>query len=178
MGRQETSSLTLMLGWACRSWKKKQSALLDLFGEKGIEYALYEHAPVYTSEEASRVRGVELKTGVKAMLLREKSQESNYLLADIAADRKIDFTKLESLAKVKHFRFATREEVMTTTGCEPGSVHPIGNLFGLTTYLDISVLENEFVNFNIGMLTRSVRIRSRDLLKVMVLDLLGDFSKQ
>jgi len=158
--------------------EKEATVVLDLFELKGIDYTLFEHLPVYTSEEASRVRGVELRTGVKAMLLREKSQESNYLLADIAANRKIDFTKLESLAKVKHLRFATREEVIAMTGCEPGSVHPLGNLFGLTTYLDVSVIENEFVNFNIGMLTRSVRIRSRDLLKVMMPDLLGEFSKQ
>jgi len=137
---------------------------------------LYEHPPVYTSEEASKVRNVELKTGVKAMLVRDKGGE--YLLADVAADRRIDFVKVEALAKVKHFRFATREEVLARTNCEPGSVHPFGHLFGIRTFLDNSVLENEFVNFNIGMLTKSVKIRSSDLLKVMEPDLLGDFSKQ
>ncbi len=153
-------------------------ALLNLFKEKGIDYTLYEHAPVYTSEEASRVRNVELKTGVKAMLVRDKSKESiHYLLADVAADRRLDFPKLELLAKVKHFRFATREEVFARTRCEPGSVHPLGRLFDLPTFLDNSVFENEFVNFNIGMLTKSVKIRSRDLLKVMEPELLGDFSK-
>jgi Ala-tRNA(Pro) deacylase len=153
------------------------TALINLFKEKGIEFTLYEHPPVYTSEEASRMRNVELKTGVKAMLVREKGPEEHYLLADIAADRRIDFSKLETLAKVKHFRFATREEVLSQTRCEPGSVHPIGKLFGILTYLDNSVLENEFVNFNIGMLTKSVKVRSQDLVKVMEPDLLGEFSK-
>lgn len=157
--------------------EKETTALLNLFKEKGIEYVLYEHVAVYTSEEASRVRNVELKTGVKAMLVREKGQDSNYLLANIAADRRIDFPKLEALAKVKHFRFATKEEVLAKTGCEPGSVHPMGHLFDIRTFLDKSVLENEFVNFNIGMLTKSVKIRSDDLLKVMEPDFLGDFSK-
>lgn len=151
--------------------------LLKLFKEKVIEYTLYEHAPVYTSEEASRVRNVELKTGVKAMLVREKGPEANFLLADIAADRRIDFTKLEALAKVKHFRFATREEVLAQTKCEPGSVHPIGRLFGIPTYLDNTVLDNQFVNFNIGMLTKSVKIRSQDLLKAIEPNLISDFSK-
>jgi Ala-tRNA(Pro) deacylase len=157
--------------------EKEADALINLFKENGVNYQLYEHAPVYTSEEASRVRNVELKTGVKAMLVRDKSQDS-FLLADIAADRRIDFSKLEPLATVKHFRFATRDEVLTKTNCEPGSVHPFGSLFGIPTFLDNSVLQNEFINFNIGMLTKSVRIRSRDLLKVMQPDLLGDFSKQ
>jgi prolyl-tRNA editing enzyme YbaK/EbsC (Cys-tRNA(Pro) deacylase) len=157
---------------------KEAADLINLLKDNDVEYTLYEHEPVYTSEEASRVRNVELKTGVKAMLVREKGGKPNLLLADIAADRRIDFAKLEPLAKVKHFRFATREEVLAATNCEPGSVHPIGRLFRIQTYLDESVFENEFVNFNIGMLTRSVKIRSRDLLKVLQPDLIGDFSKQ
>ena len=150
--------------------------LLACFKEHGVSYTLFDHPPVFTSEEASLVRGVELKTGVKAMLVREKDT-ARFFLADVAADRKLDFRKLEALVKAKHLRLGTREEVLSSTGCEPGSVHPVGRLFGVETLLDTSVLENEFVNFNIGMLTRSVKIRSRDLLRVLVPDAIADFSK-
>lgn len=154
--------------------EKETEALLELFRKNNVEYSLYEHVPVHTSEEASRVRGVELKTGVKAMLVRDGGR---FLLADVAADRKLDFRKLEELAGAKHLRFATREEVLSETGCEPGSVHPIGHLFGIETYFDQSVMGNEFVNFNIGMLTRSVKIRSQDLFRVLLPEMIGEFSK-
>ena len=39
--------------------EEEMTKLLDLFRKEGVEYRLYEHEPVYTSEEASRVRGVE-----------------------------------------------------------------------------------------------------------------------
>ncbi len=151
-------------------------SLLACFKQHDVTYTLFDHRPVYTSEEASGVRGVELKTGVKAMLVREKNA-GRFFLGDIAADRKLAFRKLEALVNAKHLRFATREEVLSQTGCEPGSVHPLGRLFGVETLLDTSVLENEFVNFNIGMLTRSVKIRSRDLLRVALPDAIADFSK-
>ncbi len=141
--------------------------VLELFEKNNVNYSLYNHEPVYTSDQASRVRGVELKTGVKALLVR-KSKERQFILADIAADRKLDFKKLEMIAGTKKLQFATREEVIKVTNCEPGSVHPIGKLFGIDTYLDKSVLENEFVNFNIGMLTRSARISSKDLVKLLL----------
>ena len=71
------------------------------------------------------MRGVELKTGVKAMVLKRKfstsvSPADQYLLADIAADRRLDFRKLEKLVDppVKKLEFATKEEVITATGCE------------------------------------------------------------
>jgi len=166
--------------------------LLELLVTEGVDYKLYDHQPVYTSEQAAKVRGVELKTGVKAMVLKKKfsigqdatfetkvSLGGPYFLADLAADRRLDFKKLEELldSPVKKLEFAKKEEVIAVTGCEAGSVHPIGRLFGLDTYLDESVLENEFVNFNIGLLTKSVRIKKDDLVRILESKVLGSFSK-
>jgi len=155
--------------------EREAEEVLKVFKEHAVNYKIFDHAPVYTSEEASRIRNVELKTGVKAMLV--KTREGKFFLSDMAANRRIDFAKLEGITKSRHIRFATREEVLSVTNCEPGSVHPLGRLFGVETYLDNSVLENEFVNFNIGMLTRSVQIKSEDLLRLMKPDFQGDFSK-
>ena len=155
--------------------EEETKRLLELFQDEHVEYKLFEHVPVYTSEQASKVRGVELKSGVKAMLLR--TNEGKFILANIAADRRIDFAKLEKILATEHAHFATREEVLATTKCEPGSVHPIGRLFGVETYLDSTVLQNDRVNFNIGMLTKSVQISSQDLLRVMKPVATSDFSK-
>lgn len=155
--------------------EEESRRVLELFKNEGVEYKLYEHEPVYTSEQASKVRGVELKTGVKAMVLKSIDR---FLLADIAADRRLDFRKLEKLLQVKKLEFATKAEVLTRTGCEAGSVHPMGILFNLDTYLDESVLDNEYVNFNIGLLTKSVRIRKDDFARILRPRLTDSFSKQ
>ncbi len=144
--------------------KDEADKILSIFKENNIKYQLYEHEPVYTSQQAATVRGVELKTGCKSMVLKTKS--GKFILANIAADRKIDLKKLEKLVGSK-LSFATKEEVLHVTNCEAGSVPPFGKLFGLPTFLDESVLENNFVNFNIGVLTKSVRISRQDLLKIM-----------
>ena len=159
--------------------------VLELFKENSVEYKLFEHAPVYTSEEASRVRNVELKSGVKAMLVLvtpktdDEKPKRFFVLCDMAADRRIDFRKLEEITMAKRARFGTRDEVLSATGCEPGSVHPLGRLFqGVEkTFLDESVLENELVNFNIGLLTQSVQIKSKDLLRVLNPSYTGSFTK-
>lgn len=155
--------------------ESEMNQLLELFRAQSVSYKLYEHQPVYTSEQASKVRNVELKTGVKSMVVR--TRERRFLLANLAADRKIDFEKLDALLNTKHSTLATREEVLEKTHCEPGSVHPIGRLFGLETYLDRSVLENKVVTFNIGLLTRSVQITIDELLKVMQPNQITEFSR-
>lgn len=155
--------------------EKESRQIIELFNNEGVKYKLYEHVPAYTSKQASKVRGVELKTGVKSMVV--KSIDC-FLLADIAADRRLDFKKLEMLLQMKKLEFATKDEVVIKTGCEAGSVHPIGWLFNLDTCLDESVLSNEYVSFNVGLLTKSVRIRKDDLVRILKPKLTGSFSKQ
>ncbi len=148
--------------------------LKKLLDENGVEYTVHEHDPVYTSEQAAKVRGVELKTGVKALVL--KTSNGEFILALVAADRKIDLERLAKIVGVKKLKLASPNEVLEKTGCEVGSVHPFGNLYGLQTYLDRSVLENKWVNFNAGLHTVSIHMRSEDMLR-LIKPKLGDFSK-
>lgn len=137
----------------------------ELLDRNGICYKVSEHEPVYTSEQAAKVRGVELKTGVKALVL--KSVEGSFVVGLVAADRKIDLKKLAKIVKTKKLRLASPREVLKITGCEVGSVHPFGNLHSLSTYLDRSILENDMVNFNAGLHTVSIEMKARDLVKAI-----------
>jgi len=150
---------------------KLMRGLLD---SNGIPYEVLEHAPVYTSEEAAKVRGVELKTGVKALIL--KTEEGNFVMGLVAADRKIDLKKLAKIVETKKLQLASPQEVLKITGCGVGSVHPFGNLHGLPTYLDSSILENDMVNFNAGLHTVSIQMRVKDLIKA-IRPVVKDFSK-
>jgi Ala-tRNA(Pro) deacylase len=153
--------------------EKEADDILRMFKNSNFRYQLYEHKEVYTSQEAARVRGVKLKTGCKSMVLKTKG--GNFIVANVAADRRIDLRKLEQVVGSK-LSFASKEEVLQVTNCESGSVPPFGNLFGLATFLDKSVLENDFVNFNIGVLTKSVKISREALLKLMNPEV-SEFSK-
>lgn len=136
--------------------------ILQLFKEKKIEYKLYEHEPVRTSEEAARVRGVELKTGVKALIF---DTGKNYILVLIPADQKVETHYIAKLEDAKKLSMAKPEKVLELAGCVTGSVPPFGHNTRFKTYFYRSILKNEFVNFNIGELTLSVKIKSGDLLQ-------------
>jgi Ala-tRNA(Pro) deacylase len=139
-----------------------------------IHYKVTQHRPVYTSEEAAKIRGVELKTGVKALVL--KTETGYFILGLVAADRKVDLKRLAKVARAKKLQLATPGEVLKLTGCEVGSVHPFGNLYGLPTFLDKSVLENDSVNFNAGLHIASIQMNARDLVKA-IKPVISDFSK-
>jgi prolyl-tRNA editing enzyme YbaK/EbsC (Cys-tRNA(Pro) deacylase) len=132
---------------------------------KGIDYQISEHEAVYTSEDAARVRGADLRTGVKALVT--KTSEGGLLLVLVRADKRADLEKIALLEGTRKLRLASPEEVLRTTGCEIGSVPPFGHVTKLKTYFDREILENEFVNFNAGLHTVSVRMKSGDLKSVI-----------
>ena len=136
--------------------------IIRILKERKIDYKYYEHEPVYTSEQASKVRNVELKTGVKALLV--KTKDNKFLLVLVRADKRADLKAVASLEGAKKLSLATPDEVLKIAGCKIGSVPPFGHKTQLKTYMDKEILDNEEVNFNIGERTISVNMKGKDLL--------------
>jgi len=132
----------------------------SLLLEKGISFRGLEHAPTRTSEESAIVRGVELASGAKAMLLKcgkALAHGTPYLLAVLSAHRKADLRSLRGSLGQKSVSLASVEDVYRLTGCVPGAVPPFGSLFpGVRTYVDPSIVERKTINFNAGLRTYSV----------------------
>jgi prolyl-tRNA editing enzyme YbaK/EbsC (Cys-tRNA(Pro) deacylase) len=135
--------------------------IIKLLDESQTPYHLSTHEHVRTSEEAAKVRGVELRTGAKAMVLKIKD---GFILCVVPGDRRIDWKKLKELLKVKEIRFATEDEAEDITGVKMGSVPPFGNILNLDTYFDKKLLENEFINFNPGSTVHSIQMQMTDLI--------------
>jgi Ala-tRNA(Pro) deacylase len=131
--------------------------------EAGVAFELVEHPPVRTSIEAARVRGTRLEEGAKALVVRA---DDRFLHCVLPAHLKADNAALRAIARARQLRFATREELHTLTGCEPGAVPPFGNLFGLPVLLDEALCVNERVAFNAGSTTVSMTMRCADLVRV------------
>ena len=127
----------------------------------GIPYTLSHHEPTRTSEEASRVRGVPMHAGAKAIVTRGHKSGTVYLFV-MPADLKLDGVKAKKLVG-EPIGFAS--DVEAITGCVPGSVPPFGSLFGAQTYMDARLGENAEIHFNAGSLTDSMCIRFDDYLR-------------
>src|SRR5262249_21284195 len=129
--------------------------------EAGIPFGVLRHAPVYTSQEAAAVRGVPLSSGAKALIVKAGD---GFVLFVVPADRQLDSKKARAALGVKGTRFASREEVEQMTGWQRGSIPPFGSLFGLKTYCDPALSENETINFNAGDHSISVSMKCSDYL--------------
>ena len=101
-----------------------------------------------TCEEAAEVRGVDLKTGAKAMLLKDTGKKLAkegvpYFLAVLSGANKFSSKQFKKTSGCKSFRFATPQEVHDTTGCLTGAVAPFGSIFNIPVWVDRSLGKNE-----------------------------------
>jgi Ala-tRNA(Pro) deacylase len=141
--------------------------------ENGIEFKVMEHEPVYTSEQAAKVRGVPIESGAKAMVMRSKGKFYMFVLSSA---KRLDMKKIKEILGTKSLSLATPEEVLENCHCEVGAVPPFGDLFGMEVFVDESIPEQETINFNAGRHEKSIQMKSRDYLKV-VKHKLSNFSK-
>ncbi|PIS22748.1 hypothetical protein COT50_00235, partial [candidate division WWE3 bacterium CG08_land_8_20_14_0_20_41_10] len=119
----------------------------ELLNNRQIKYDYFEHEPVRTSEEASKIRSdYTLKQGAKALLVKLylRGGQEKFVMLVVPGDARFDGKKVKKLFDAKDMRFATEEEVgKVTGGVLVGGVPPFGSLFGLETYMDHKVQQNE-----------------------------------
>jgi Ala-tRNA(Pro) deacylase len=135
----------------------------ELLRKAAVPFSVHRHAPVFTSQEASAVRGTSLASGAKALVVKAGDA---FVLLVMPADRKLDSRKARAALGAKAIRFATPEEVERLTGLRPGSIPPFGSLFGLAAYCDPALSENPSINFNAGDHAITVEMTCADYLAV------------
>jgi Ala-tRNA(Pro) deacylase len=141
------------------------SALRDWLTSQAVTFREVHHEPTLTSEDSARARGEELRVGGKALLM--KGDDDQFRLFVLPANRKVDSAILREKFGFKKLRFATAEELQTTTGLVPGSVPPFGRpILPFDLYLDAAIAANDRIAFNAGALTDSMIVPMADYLRV------------
>ena len=141
--------------------------------QQAIDFEVMKHAPVFTSEEAARVRGTDLASGAKALVCKADGQMVMFVLP---ADRRLASKQVRRQRGIKSLRFASREEVLELTGLAPGSIPPFGSLFGIPTFCDALLREHDHINFNAGDHAISISMRCEDYL-ISEKPEIGDFAE-
>ena len=170
---KQLQELHIKLDFVKESTNTVFSMIKDVLNKEKIDYEVLEHRPVFTSKEAAEVRGTELKQGTKALVLKT---EEGFIQACVSGSKELDIEKLQKITLFKRIEMANAKDVRKATGCNIGSVPPLGNLFELKVYFDKSILENEIVAFNAGSHTRSIKMKAKDLVKI-VNPVIGEFSR-
>lgn len=140
--------------------KDPYKAIIKLLDETHTKYEKFEHEPVFTSEEAAAVRGVNMSQAAKSLLL--KTKDGSFVLVVLPGDKRADSHKLKAYVGTKSIHFASPEEVEEQMNCKIGSCYPLGIIASLRTLVDKSLGQNEDIFFNPGRHDVSIKMSYHD----------------
>lgn len=138
--------------------------LIDSLHHNKVKYQLLEHEPVFTSDQAAKVRGNRPDQGAKALVMLADTRP---VLVVIPASRQLDTARFQQIYSIKALKMASPAEVKKLTGVEVGAVPPFGNLAGLPVYVDAGLAKNKEIVFNAGRHDRSVKMAYSDWQKLV-----------
>lgn len=137
--------------------------ILRLLNKAGVQYRTVEHEPVYTSEEAARIRDTKENMGAKALVC---FADKKPILIVVPGNMKVDFKKFKSTFNINDLHLASPQKVTELTSLEVGAIPPVGTVMNIPSYYDVHIENSEDVAFNAGSHTFSVVMKTEDLLNI------------
>lgn len=126
------------------------SELFARLNELGVAHDTMSHRPVFTVEEAERLRGRVSGAHSKNLFVRDKKER--HWLVSCLAHRTVDLKWLAGRLGTKRLTFCSERRLMGYLGIRPGSVSPfavVNDVGGVVSVaLDAELLETEPINFH------------------------------
>ena len=142
------------------------------FRDNGVPYQIQHHPIAYTAQgtaEAERLPGELL---AKVVMVKA---DGGLAMLVTTAPAHIDLTKAARAMGVEEARLAAEDEFAATfPDCEVGAMPPFGNLYGVMTYVDRALADDETIYFPAGTHTDTMSVHYADferLAKPVVTDI-------
>ena len=130
-----------------------------------VKYDIFRHDPVYTCEEMAKYLKTDKNSIAKSMVVKKSGD--GCVLVVLPGNMRIDFNLLARILNTESVSLAPIREAERLVGCSIGCVHPFGNLFQTPTYLDSSLFNSTYLFFNPGSHTKSVKMSTQELVRIV-----------
>ena len=146
----------------------KVKAYLD---QQGIRYVSILHSAAYTAPEIAASAHVSGRDFAKTVIVMIEDEMAMVVLP---ASRRVLLSDLREMLEMSHLRLASEAEFKDRfPDCELGAMPPLGNLYGMKTYVSGLLAEEREIAFNAGTHTEVIKLSYDDferLVQPTVLD--------
>ena len=145
--------------------------LIDCLNQNNVEYEILHHSEAVTAQRIAQAEHVKGRHQAKVVIMKAGDQR---LMLVLPADHYVDLEKAERVVG-KPVSFDHESEFKSLfPDCVIGAMPPFGNLYGLPTYVDKSLSEQDYIVFEGGTHTDAIIMNYRDyenIVKPKVADL-------
>lgn len=136
----------------------------DFLDLQGVPYRLSHHRTTYTSQDLAQVEHMPGRKVIKPVIV---DADGKFLICALPASQKVNLSELKAELRARDVKLV--EENMLAElfpGCELGAEPPIGNMYGIGTMIDASLLNADEIMFQAGTHTDAVTMRMADYKRV------------
>jgi Ala-tRNA(Pro) deacylase len=137
----------------------------DFLEKHGARYEHTTHAPSFTAQQLAHTEHVPERQIAKTVVF---VGDDCYAIAVLPANERMELAKLRAALGLSEVRLATENELRKLfPECEVGAMPPLGNLYGLPVYVDDDLAAQEFIEFNAGAHTDTLRMRFKEFARLV-----------
>jgi Ala-tRNA(Pro) deacylase len=138
--------------------------LIDCLNQSKVQYEILHHPEAVTAQRTAQAEHVKGRHHAKVVMIKSGEQ---HLMTVLPADHQIDLEKVEkaigkavSLDKEQEFKPIFLD-------CAIGAMPPFGNLYGLPTYMDEHLADQDYIVFEAGTHADAIKMSYRDYEKIV-----------
>jgi Ala-tRNA(Pro) deacylase len=133
--------------------------LVDFLNQNRVAYEIIHHPEAFTAQELTAIEHVKGKQHAKVVMVHADGEQ---LMTVLPADHRLDLQKLDALTG-KRTMLATEDDFKVSfPDCATGAMPPFGNLYGVKTYVDRSLTENDLIVFEAGTHSDAIKMNYAD----------------
>jgi Ala-tRNA(Pro) deacylase len=138
--------------------------LIKCLDENEVSYEVLHHAEALTAQRIAQVEHVKGRHQAKVVMVKSGGR---HLMTVLPADHHIDLEKLEKAVGETVSLDNEQEFKSLFPDCAIGAMPPFGNLYGLPTYVDLSLAEQDYIVFEAGTHTDAIKMSYGDYQKIV-----------
>jgi Ala-tRNA(Pro) deacylase len=140
-----------------------------------VKYEIVKHKTVYTAYDKAQTLKVPEKMIGKTLVFKT---DGKLAMALIPANKNLDKEKIKKLLKAKKVDLVSERLIKNKfKGVKVGAIPPFGNLWGLGTFADKSLINQPKIILNGGDYNFSIKISPVSFKKLIPELVIGSFSK-
>ena len=137
--------------------------LIDCLEQNTVRYELLKHPEAVTAQRLAQAEHVKGRHHAKVVMLKAGDQ---HVMAAIPADHQIDLEKAGSVIGQSASLDRENEFKPLFPDCAVGAMPPLGNLYGVQTFVDKRLAEQDYIVFEAGTHSDAIKMSYRDYEKI------------
>jgi Ala-tRNA(Pro) deacylase len=138
--------------------------LIDCLNQNKVQYEVFQHPEAVTAQRIAQAEHVKGRHHAKVVMVKSDEQ---HLMTVLPADHQIDLEKVGKAIGKTASLDREGEFKSLFSDCATGAMPPFGNLYGLPTYVDEHLAEQDYIVFEAGTHTDAIKMSYRDYEKIV-----------